>query len=413
MNPEALLEPEELKRYADAIVKGGLSLRPGDTLVIRCEHAHRDLMVAVAEAAYRAGAEAVEPLVADPLMSRARLKYGRDDALGAITPWAARRLREMTTPTVAQLAIAGVADPDYLDGIPAARIRTDLVRASKHGRAYQRAALEMRARWTIAGWPTDHWAGLVYPELSTLDAKRRLAGDLLWFCRLTDEDGRGATGWLKHARAIARRSAKLSTLDLAQLELRGPGTELDLRIAPATRWMGGIVSTPEGLPLTPNMPTEETFTSPHAGGSEGTFRCTFPLSFQGRMINGLRGEIRGGKLVRLDADRPADRDYVAQYLDSDATGNGRRLGEIALVDATSRIGLSGRTYFNTLLDENASTHIAFGQGFSGARTEKPARGVNQSMVHLDVMIGGPDLEVTGVTAKGRRLPLIADGLWQI
>ncbi len=177
--------------------------------------------------------------------------------------------------------------------------------------------------------------------------------------------------------------------------------------------MGGIVSTPGGLPLTPNMPTEETFTSPHAAGSEGTFTCTFPLSFQGRMINGLRGELRGGKLVRLDADRPADRDYVAAYLDSDATGHGRRLGEIALVDATSRIGLSGRTYFNTLLDENASTHIAFGQGFSGARAEKPARGVNQSMVHLDLMIGGPDLEVTGVTAKGRRLPLIADGLWQI
>ncbi len=171
MDPDALLEPKELKRYADAIVKGGLSLRPGDTLVVRCEHAHRDLMVAVTEAAYRAGAEAVEPLVADPRMTRARLKYARDDALGAITPWAARRLREMTTPTVAQLAIAGVADPDYLDGIPAARIRTDLVRASKHGRAYQRAALEMRARWTIAGWPTDHWAGLVYPEL--LDTRRQ------------------------------------------------------------------------------------------------------------------------------------------------------------------------------------------------------------------------------------------------
>ena len=178
--------------------------------------------------------------------------------------------------------------------------------------------------------------------------------------------------------------------------------------------MGGIVSTPEGLPLTPNMPTEETFTSPHAAGSEGTFRCTFPLSFRGRMIE--RPARRDPRRQACPPRRRPTRPTATSSRNTSTatpTGHGRRLGEIALVDATSRIGLSGRTYFDTLLDENASTHIAFGQGFSGARTEKPARGVNQSMVHLDVMIGGPDLEVTGVTARGRRLPLIADGLWQI
>jgi aminopeptidase len=344
---------------------------------------------------------------------RARLRYGRDHALGAITPWSAQRLRAMTKPGFAEVFIAGESDAGFLDGVPPNRIRTEFTRASTHTRAFRKASLEMRIRWTIAGWPTDHWAGQVYPDLPTLEAKRRLAADLLWFCRLTDEDGRGASGWLKHVRAIGRRAAKLSRLDLAALELRGPGTALDLRIAPGTRWMGGQESTPEGIPMTPNMPTEETFTSPHAAGAEGTFTCTFPLNFQGKLVDGLRGELRGGRLVRLEADRPEDRDFVAAYLDSDAKGNGRRLGEVALVDATSRIGLSGRTYFHTLLDENAAAHIAFGQGFAGARTTRPLQGVNQSPVHLDVMIGGPDLEVTGVTAKGRRLPLIRDGLWQI
>ena len=161
------------------------------------------------------------------------------------------------------------------------------------------------------------------------------------------------------------------------------------------------------------MPTEESFTSPHAGGTEGTFACTFPLSFQGRLIEGLRGEFRGGTLVRLDAANAKDRDFVAAYLDGDPKGRGRKLGEVALVDATSRIGQSGRTYFHTLLDENAAAHIAFGGGFGGTRTGARAIGLNRASAHLDVMIGGPDFEATGVTPAGKRIPVIADGLWQI
>jgi aminopeptidase len=161
------------------------------------------------------------------------------------------------------------------------------------------------------------------------------------------------------------------------------------------------------------MPTEETFTSPHAAGTEGTFACTFPLSFQGRLIEGLRGEFRSGKLVRLDASTKKDRDFVAAFLDSDPNGNGRKLGEVALVDTTSRIGQSGRTYFHTLLDENAAAHIAFGAGFGGTRTGARKVGLNRATVHLDVMVGGPDFEATGITDKGKRVPVIADGLWQI
>jgi aminopeptidase len=160
------------------------------------------------------------------------------------------------------------------------------------------------------------------------------------------------------------------------------------------------------------MPTEETFTSPHADGTNGTFACTFPLSFQGRLIEGIAGEFRNGKLVRLDAATKEDREFLSAYIDSDPTGNGRRLGEVALVDATSRIGQTGRMYYDTLMDENAAAHIAFGAGFGGTR-QNGKRGLNISTIHLDVMIGGPDFEVTGITAKGKRLPLITGGLWQI
>ncbi len=411
MAPEPLLPPEDLARYADAIVRASLGVGKGDTLVVQGEPEHRELLVAVAESGYRAGARYVDVVTADPLVFRARLRYGSDDALGAVSPWARRRLREVTAPHGALAIITGDGESGYLDGIPAKRIATDFARAARATASSRRARLDMRSRWTIAGWPTDFWAGRVYPDLPTGEAKRRLARDLLWFCRLGDEDGRGSSGWLRHVRAVTRRAAKLTRLGLTSLELRGPGTELRLGLVPGTRWLGGQEETPEGRKLAPNMPTEETFTSPNARATEGTFACTFPLSFRGRLIEGLRGELRGGRLVRLDAASDGDRDFVAAYLDSDA--NGRRLGEVALVDASSRIGRSGRVYFNPLLDENAAAHIAFGSGFGNTRSERPARGVNRSTTHLDVMIGGPDLEATGVDSRGRRIALIRDGAWRI
>jgi aminopeptidase len=410
---EPLLEPPELRRYADAIVKASLGVTVGETLVVQGEPAHRELMIAVAEAGYRAGAHVVEVTYGDPFVLRARLEHGRDDTLGVVTPWSARRMRELMKPSAARAAITGESEPGYLDGIPPQRIATEFSRIAKQTTAFRRANLDMRARWTGAAWPTDYWAAQVYPELPPLEGKRRLAQDFLSFCRLTDADGCGSSGWLKHVRTLARRAAKLTRLELAGLELHGPGTDLRLRLAPGTRWLGGQEETPSGVKIAPNMPTEETFTSPHAAATEGTFACTFPLSFQGRLIEGLRGEFRGGRLVRLDAAQAADSDFVAAYIDSDPSGNGRRLGEVALVDTTSRIGQSGRTYFHTLLDENAAAHIAFGSGFGGTRSQKPARGLNRSGVHLDLMIGGPDLEAVGVTAKGRRVPVISDGLWQI
>jgi aminopeptidase len=129
------------------------------------------------------------------------------------------------------------------------------------------------------------------------------------------------------------------------------------------------------------------------------------------LIDGLRGEFSKGRLIRLEADSDADRHFVAGFIDADRMG--RRLGEVALVDASSRIGQAGRIYYNTLLDENAAAHIAFGSGFGGTRSETPARAVNRSTIHLDVMIGGPDLEATGFDARGRRIPLIRDGAWQL
>jgi aminopeptidase len=409
---ERILEAEAARRYADAIVKASLGVGKGDFLYVQGHPEHREIVVATAEAGYRAGATIVEVSYYDPLVERAHLGHGSKDSLGVVSPWSMRRMRELVKPVGARAVITGEADHGYLDGIDPKRIAADAAGVARQTKSFRRANLDLNARWTGAAWPTDHWAAQVYPKLSPLAGKRKLAQDFLWFCRLTDADGKGSSGWLNHVRAIARRSAKLTRLGLVALELRGPGTELDVRLSPGGRWLGGQEETDAGVKIAPNMPTEESFTSPHASGANGTFACTFPLTFQGKLISGLRGEFSNGRLVRLDADDDDHRTFVASYIDSDPTGNGRRLGEVALVDATSRIGQSGRTYFHTLLDENAAAHIAFGAGFGGTRPAG-ARDLNRSTIHLDVMIGGPDFEVTGVTGKGKRVPVISGGLWQI
>jgi aminopeptidase len=408
---QPLLPPESLARYADAIVQASLGIGEGDTIVVQGQPEHRELLVAVAESAYRAGARFVDIVTTDPLVMRARLLHGTDEALGALSPWSRRRYREASGPNGALVQIAGEGEAGYLDGVPPERIATDYSRLAKQVDFLRRAQLNMEARWAIAAWPTDHWAGQVYPRLEPLKAKRRLARDLLRFCRLEDDDGKGTSGWVKHVRTLSRRSARLTKLGLARLELRGPGTELDLGFVEATRWLGGFETLADGRKLASNIPTEEVFTSPDPRRTSGTFRCTFPLSFRGRLIHGLRGEFSNGRLVRFEADSDEDRDFVAGFIDTDKAG--RRLGEVALVDASSRIGQAGRVYYNTLLDENAAAHIAFGSGFGGTRSETPARGVNRSTIHLDVMIGGPELEATGINARGRRIPLIRDGAWQI
>ena len=259
------------------------------------------------------------------------------------------------------------------------------------------------------------WAERVYPELGPGAAERRLARDLLHFCRLGPDDPPGHEGWLQHRDALAERARALTALEPRRLRLRGPGTDLSFRLVPGTRWLGGCRENAWGILVTSNFPTEETFTSPDAAGTSGSFRCSRPLSFRGRVIDGIAGEFRRGRLVRLEASRDDDRDFLAAALDTDP--GARRLGEVALVDRSSRIGLARRTYANTLIDENAAAHIAFGFAFQQTRLPDPAtpgrRGLNRSDLHLDVMIGTDDFEATGWTADGREVPLLVDGTWQL
>jgi aminopeptidase len=410
-----LLPSEELARYADAVVKIGIAFGRGDDLLVTCQPAHREFAVALVEAGYRAGAHTVDVEYSDPLVRAAYLRSAPDHAVGYVTPWRASRVRATVKPETATLWIAGESEPGALNDIPGKQVAVDMTRSLKRFADVRRASRLGKRRWAIAAWPTAAWAKAVYPTLSDEAAQRRLARDLLDFCRLGPNDPPGAKGLREHLDELRQRARRLTRLKLQTVELRGPGTNVTVALHPDGLWTGGGFTNFYGKRTAPNLPTEECFTSPIASATEGTFRCSEPLMFQGTLIEGIAGEFRGGRLVRLDAKRKAERDFLADFLF--AIKDADRLGEVALVDTSSRIGKSGRIYYNTLLDENAAAHMAFGAGFAhtraGYETNKSQRGVNRSDAHVDVMIGTDDFEATGVASHGRRVPLIVDGEWQI
>jgi aminopeptidase len=405
-----LLQPAQLERYADAVVRECLDLAEGELLIVRAQPAQREFAVALAEAGYRAGARYVDVVYEELRAQAARVRHAREEDLGPLTPWDRRRYRAAIEPTTANVTILPVSEPGVFDGLPTDRVALDHARPAKRLGWLRRASQNGRRRWTGVAWPTEAWAAQVYPGLETDEAQRRLAEDLLWFCRLGRDDPPGYGGWAAHVRGLTERGRLLTELGLVRLELRDSGTALDLRLPPETCWLGGPREQ-HGRPTSGNFPTEENFTSPDQRGTEGTFRCSRPLSFRGRTIDGIGGEFRGGRLTRLEAATEADRDFLAAALDVDA--GARRLGEVALVDRSSRIGQTERIYYNTLIDENAAAHIAFGYGFGQARPPGAGTGVNRSSLHLDVMVGTEELEATGTTADGRRVPLIVGGEWQL
>jgi aminopeptidase len=407
------MKPDELRRYADMLVRGCLALQRGDTLLERVGIPHRELAVAVAEAAYRVGAVAVDVEYDDSRVYAARILHASKAALGRRTSWQRERMRALGNEDVAILQVLGEHDFAVVAGLPPERVAEDSKRLAS-GAEMARIRREGRLRGTICAWPTEEWAARVFPGMDAAKAQRRLAQDILSFCRIGPKDPPGHAGWTKHLDTLRRRAARLTKLDLAALEVRDRGTDLRLEISPFSMWRGGGEKDHWGRSIAMNVPTEECFISPDARATEGTFRCSRPRSFGGRVIEDMSGEFRGGRLVRLKAKRQSDRDWLSRYLA--AIPNADRLGEIALVDSSSRIGRTGLIYYNGLLDENAAAHMAFGSGFAKTRTVPIGRkryGVNQSKTHIDVMIGTDELEAVGITQKGRRISLVTGGVWQI
>jgi aminopeptidase len=391
---------ERLERYADLAVQVGTSLQPGQIMFVTALVEHAPLVRALARAGYRAGARYVDVFYLDQHVRRALIEHGPDESLEHSPDWLVER-----TEAHAGNALVGVTgDPQPtlladLDGARVARARPRRVNEAAIGLMNARTT-----NWTGVAFPSEEWAALVFGEP---DVER------LWeavaFCTRLDEDD-PVRAWQEHVDRLDRRAKALNALELDRLQFRGPGTDLTVGLLEATRFGAALFETAGGIRHVPNIPTEEVFGTPDARRTEGVVTSTKPLAVAGNVVRGLRLEFEGGRVTQVDAEEGAD--VVRGQIASDPNAN--RLGEVALVDDTSRVGRTGLTFFDTLYDENAACHIAYGAAVSvGHAPDADADGVNVATIHTDFMIGGPDVDVDGVDRDGRVHPLLRDNRWQL
>jgi aminopeptidase len=394
--------------YASALasltVRAGANLAPGQTVVLNASLGQEPLARAVTAAAYDAGAHQVEVHYADPYIQFARLEHAPDEALGEVIPWVRQRPGQLAEMGGSIIHLSGPAAPGLLDDIDPARIGRDTVPLVE----WMKVIDDRAVNWTIVPGPNGRWAKLVHPELSDQEALERLWGEVAQVCRLDEEDPVAA--WWARATELGDAATRLQSAGLHSLRFVGPGTDLMVGLLPGVAWKGGSLETACGRRHIPNLPTEEVFTSPDPERTEGVVTSTKPLLVSGRAVNGLRVRFEGGRAVQIDADEGAP--LLRELMQRDADAN--RLGEVALVDSSGRVGPTGTVFHDTLLDENAASHIALGAGFRHlAADDQTAVRINSSAVHTDFMIGGPDVRVTGVTRDGRELSVLAAEQWDL
>jgi aminopeptidase len=397
---------EELRtRLADLAVGFGANVQPGQILIVNAEVGREQVARAISDAAYRAGARFVEVDYSDAWARRARIEHGPDDAIGFAPDWQVERTRQLGEEHVALITLEAALDPAAMAGLDPARVGAD---QSPVRQAYLRLVVEQLINWCIVACPTSEWAVQVYPELDADAALDRLTADLAHVLRLDAEHP--VEAWTSRFNRLREIAGRLTERRLDAVHFRGEGTDLTIGLLPSSRWLAASFETAGGITHHPNLPSEEVFTTPDPARAEGTVRSTTPLLVEGSTIEGLRVRFEGGRAVAIDADTNADVLRARAARDEGAA----RLGEVALVDGEGRIGALHRVFYSTLLDENAASHIALGNALTAAVADESERAsANTSSIHIDFMIGSPEMEVDGLTASGERAPLLRHGEWQL
>ncbi|HEX7300450.1 MAG TPA: aminopeptidase [Solirubrobacteraceae bacterium] len=408
VSPEASATRERealLRAYAQLVVRTGVNLGSGQELLVEAQLDHAPLVRAITEEAYAAGARFVDVSYADPYVRRARAAMSPDDVLGWTPPWMLQRLERAAD---IGAAVIGISDSSYADvfaGVEGGRLAA--TRFRDLDRIWLEAVTAGNMAWSLIAYPTERWAAeaLGEPDLD------RLWDAVAHALYLREPDPAGA--WKARLDELAARADALTERGFQAVRYRGPGTELEVGLIEGARWIAGRDRTKAGRDYVANLPTEEVFTTPHRLRADGTIRGSTPLALRGQVIEGIELRLAGGEIVEARATRGED---VLQAEIATDDG-GRRLGEIALVDESSRVGEAGIVFNNTLFDENAAAHMAFGAGFAWAVEEldgePEALGVNDSATHVDFMVGSPELEIDGLEPGGATVALLREGRWQL
>ena len=391
-------------KLADLAVFGA-NVQPGQLVAVTSFLGKEDLTRRIARATYARGAKYVDVLYFDQWLKRERVTGADEDTLDYVPPWMSQRLLHLSDEHAARITLSGPQAPRALDGLDPSRAGRDLLPyLPETGDVVNR----MTTSWTIVPVPTPDWAEVVYPDLPSEEAYERLWEAVVHICRL-DADDPGAA-WVERISALKANAARLTERRFDTMRLHGPGTDLTVGLLPSSRWKAGDQETVDGVRHFPNLPTEETFATPDPERVEGHVSATMPLELFGTVVTGIRVEFAGGRAVKIDADDGADALRAVAAKDDGAS----RLGELALVDGEGRIGPLETVFFATLIDENAASHIALGNGYTHTVEDAADRArVNTSSVHVDFMIGSPELDVDGLTADGDVVPVLRNGAWQI
>jgi aminopeptidase len=398
---------QRLESYARLVVQVGLNLQPGQILGINALIEHAPLARAITREAYNAGAKYVDVLYTDQHVRRAHIELAGENLLDYSPPWLVQRLHELGEIGGALCSITGNPEPELFSDLDGARVG----RARMHALAEESLKLtDGLCNWTIVAYPNEGWARTVFGEPDV----ERLWSAVGQTVRLDEADPVAA--WREHIAHLQERAAALNERRFAELRYRGPGTDLTIGLHSDGDWQAAL-DTSNGIEHVANMPTEEVFTTPNARRVEGTVRSTLPLQIQGNIVRGLEVRFVGGRAVEVRAE--TGEDVIRTHIATDE--GAARLGEVALLDSHSAVRKTGLVFYDTLFDENASSHIAFGASIvqalpwaaDASPEERHERGVNQSSIHTDFMIGSDDLEVDGITEQGEAVPLLRNGDWQL
>lgn len=405
---------KSIEKYTELILKVGLNLQKDDGLLVLVNEHSIGMVREITKQAYQMGAKDIIYNFSDDDMTLSRYKYGDEAVFKTMPAFKIDYTEAAYKNNYHRLSL--VADnPELLKEADSKRVSEWNKTQAAASKPIMRYTMENRVKWTVAAHPTPAWARSVFPDLPENEAVQKLWEKIFEAVRVTAADP--VKAWKEHDAQLKKHQHFLNDMNFEKLVYKGQGTDLEVFLTEGHQWVGGSGKSEKGEVFMANIPTEEVFSMPHAFKVNGTLKATKPLAARGRIIDGFHFMFKDGKVTDFDAAE--GKEILQSLLDSDE--GSRRLGEVALVADNSPISNTGILFKNTLFDENASCHFALGNAYSeniknGAalnEAERKKAGMNNSIIHVDFMVGGPELSVTGVKKDGSRVSLLEKGNWVI